>query len=484
MPVPSWDWLTSTPEEQGMDSTKLDEMMEYIDELDLPIDSVIVVRHGYIVLEEYANPKYGPDTLHLLYSVTKSVTSALIGIAIEEGFIESVDQKVVDFFPERSIKNLDSQKQNMTLEHLLTMTTGFEWNASDPTMPYTTVQMESSSDPVQFVLDRPMATDPGGEWVYNNGASHLLSAIITKTTGYTTLEFAREFLFGPLGISNVKWDLNRDPQGIYCGFHGLELTPRDMAKFGYLYLNNGTWNGKQIVPAEYVARSSETSFLFWENEGYGYQWWTFPQSGVYYASGMYGQRIFVVPDLDTVVVLTADLRKGAPGSGLLHRFIIPACTGEVPPNSRYSRHGFSFDYPIGMVISELPKGMLLGKVQGLLSGNLFAEEIDVIWDTSESAPELESFLDEVFAWAEEMAGEETEYLREPLVTSVKDDQEMVYQYFNVTERGVPRTGIMGSWYCDEAERVYVLAYVTISDLATQQDLLREFQRYLDSFVCH
>jgi len=124
-----------------MDSAKLDEMMESIDEMNLAIDSVVVVRNGYIVLEEYPDPNYGPDTLHQLYSATKSFTSALIGIAIQEGFIDNEEQRVLDLFPDRKIANLDSRKQNMTLEHLLTMTTGFEWNAWDPSKPYSSLEL-------------------------------------------------------------------------------------------------------------------------------------------------------------------------------------------------------------------------------------------------------------------------------------------------------------------------------------------------------
>ena len=310
-----------------MDSTKLDEMMEYIDEQGFAIDSVIVVRKGYIVLEEYPNPIYYQDRLHRTYSVTKSFTSALIGIAIHEGFIDSVEQKVVDFFPDREIANLDARKQSMTLEHLLTMTSGFKWDES--TYPYTddrniNRQMWLSDDPVQFVLDRPMVNDPGVKWVYTTGCSILLGEIVEHVTGNTTLEFAHEYLFNPLGIKSVLWTRNK---GYSNTGGGLSLKPRDIVKLGFLYLNNGTWDGEQIVPSEWVARSTETSFYHRsEDSGYGYQWWTHPRRGVYYAVGLYKQRVFVVPDLDMVVVFTANVREGPePISGLLYSFIFAAC---------------------------------------------------------------------------------------------------------------------------------------------------------------
>jgi len=320
-----------------MNSTLLNEMMEYIDENGFAIESVIMVRNGYIVLEEYPSPVYDQDRLHELYSVTKSFTSALVGIAIHRGFIEGIDQKVLDFFPERTVANLDPRKHSMTLEHLLTMTAGLEWDewtypymdsqgVSDPRNTY--IHMMLSADSVQFVLDRPMAYDPGTHWVYNSGASHLLSAIIEQASKYPALDFAREFLFGPLGISVVAW--TQHSQGPYYGGHGLNLRPRDMAKFGYLYLNNGTWNGKQIVPAEWVAESTETQFLPSKNRGYGYQWWTLPRIGVYDASGLFGQRIFVVPDHDMVVVFTANIREGSnPENELLQDYILPAVKEEA-----------------------------------------------------------------------------------------------------------------------------------------------------------
>ena len=485
---PTTEWQASTPEEQEMDSKKLDTMMDFIGKRGLAIDSVIVVRHGYIVLEEYPNPACSQNRLHEVHSVTKSFISALVGIAIREGFIESVEQRVVDFFPNRTIENLDSRKRSMTLEHLLTMTSGLEWDES--TYPYgdsrnDVRQMYLSSDAAQFVLDRPMANDPGVGWLYNSGCSHLLSAIITQTTERSTLNFAREFLFGPLGISNVEWWLY--PPGTYYGAGDLHLTSRDMAKFGYLYLNNGTWNDKQIVPTEWVARSTETSYRVPGGAGYGYQWWTLPSSGVYFASGAHGQSIFVLPNLDVVVVFTStsrslDVKEGPrPEPGLLFRFIMPAC-GVSLEDERYAKYGLSFDYPNGMIIVE--RGLAgketaseaSGEVLGLFE--VFPEVIGVTWDAADSAPDLKAALDNFHA------GETAEVTRGEIIRSQKDDHEILYQYLNVTQEGPPLTGVIGSWYCEEANRIYRFYYLNALETATLQDLLTEFWRYLDSFVCH
>jgi len=331
---PTEGWRTSTPEEQDMDSAMLDGVMTYIEGMNkggMPVNSVVVVRHGYIVLEEYPQLYYDQDTAYDIRSVTKSFASALIGIAIEEGYIDGIEQKMVDLFPERTIKNLDSRKESITLEHILTMKAGLEWDEwryeyTDSRNDY--IKALYSADPVQYVLDVPMMEDPGVRWNYNGGTSDLLSALITEATGYDTLSFAQEFLFGPLGISDVTW-LQDERHGIYYAGYGLHLTARDMAKFGYLYLHNGTWDGKQVVPADFVAEATKTQSFFSESRGYGYQsWWTYPQGGVYRAAGIYGQRIYVVPDLDLVVVFTASMTEGDPEfwmREMVFDYIMAAC---------------------------------------------------------------------------------------------------------------------------------------------------------------
>jgi CubicO group peptidase (beta-lactamase class C family) len=321
---PTDGWRTSTPEEQDMDSAILHQMMGYFDEEELRMDSVVVVRNGYIVFENYWGNN-DEDKKHECFSVTKSFTSALIGIALKEGYIESLDQKMLDFFPEYSIQNMDTRKEEITLEHLLMMKDGFDWNeillgeilivtigdiltnalAEILDNPETDYQIESKSDFVQYVLDRPMAAEPGTRWNYNTGTSQLLSAIVHETTGYDTLDFAQEFLFSPLGINDVVW--LQEAQGIRFGGFGLSLTPRDMAKFGLLYLNNGAWDGEQIVPADYVTSSVETYSSLSSIEGYGYHWWTFPTLEGYGAVGLGGQFIGVFPEINTVVVFTAKL---------------------------------------------------------------------------------------------------------------------------------------------------------------------------------
>ena len=326
------EWVTSTPEEQMMNSTRLNEIIEYIQDDNLPVDSLLIIRNGFMVMEEYPTGDYGAKSPHKLYSVTKSIVSTLIGIAIRKGFIEDIEQKMIDFFSNDTIENLDSQKEQISLEHLLTMTPGFEWDqwtypTGDPRDSIT--KMIYSPDWVQFLLDLPMVADPGTKWMYNSGASHLLSAIIQRTSGMNTLDFAKQYLFEPLNIQNVTWVY--DPQGVYHGGGTMNMTSRDMAKIGYLYLNNGMWNGTQIFSSDWASRSSSeyinlgTYDPSLSHAGYGYQMWNIPSMGVYYAVGMYGQSIYIFPAYDLIVVFTATMYDSVePKDIILTEFIIPS----------------------------------------------------------------------------------------------------------------------------------------------------------------
>jgi len=336
---PTKGWRTSTPEEHGMDSESLARAIDFIRENDLNVHSLLVIRNGYIVADAYFYP-FSRGSKHDVASVTKSFTSTLIGIAIDKGYVKSVDQPVLSLFPKRQAANRDANKEAMTLKDLLTMTSGLAC-ISEPS-EVTLFQMMASRDWVQFMLDLPMADKPGTRFVYNSGGSHLLSAIIRETTGMNALSFAGEHLFGPLGISDVIWPL--DPQGVNNhGWGDLKLTPHDMAKLGYLYLNEGRWDRKQIVSSEWVAAATKkhVSFPGAAQEGYGYQWWCWWVASCghgYSAVGRGYQRIFVVPDKDMVVVVTAGAgdAEQAKLDEQLPSFIIPAAkaTTPLPPNAK------------------------------------------------------------------------------------------------------------------------------------------------------
>lgn len=329
---PAQGWPTSTPEQQGMDSVLLAQMLDAVAAKKLNIHSILIIRRGYLVAEVYYGAQT-PTLKHELYSATKSFTSALIGIAIHKGFIDGVNHSMLDFFADRPVAHLDDRKKAITLEHLLTMSSGLDWPESGK--GYTTtgnpyVGMMRSPDWVQFALDRPMAEQPGAVFNYNSGGSHLLSAIVQETTGIDTLTFARENLFKPLGITDVYW--GADASGIPVGGSDLRLTPRDMAKFGYLYLRNGAWEGRKIVPAEWV-KASTVKHVETNDDAldYGYQWWVYPD-GSFCAHGLGGQYIFVHPDRDLVVVFTSWLTGSDTEQppALMNTFIVPAARSALP----------------------------------------------------------------------------------------------------------------------------------------------------------
>jgi CubicO group peptidase (beta-lactamase class C family) len=292
-----------------MDSQALAGILDQIQKQGMHLHSLLVIRHGYLVSETYFYP-FGPEIPHEQWSITKAITSAAVGAAVAEGKL-TLDQPVLSSFPAMTFTNVDARKKAMTLRDLLTMTAGLMW--AETSAPYgnpanTETQMSQSANWVQFVLDRPMAAEPGTTFNYSSGAAHLMSAMIQKATGMTTLAYAQARIFDPLGITHVIWP--SDPQGITEGDVGLELTPRDMAKIGYLYLKDGQWDGKQILPASWVQASTERQAG--PPPGFGYQW-RLTDFGGYAAVGWGSQLIGVMPDQDLVVVITAGVAPGEPG---------------------------------------------------------------------------------------------------------------------------------------------------------------------------
>ena len=299
-----------------MAAQPLAEMVETIQKQNLKVDSVLVIRHGYIVSENYFTG--GQDDPHELFSCTKSFVSALVGIAIAQGAIKGVDQPVLGFFPGRTFAKDDARKQAMTLDNLLTMTSGLDWTEGDPAY----YKLVSSPDWVKFMLDRPMIEEPGQRFNYCSGCSFVLSAIVQKTTGTSTLDFAQANLFGPLGIVNPSWE--KGSGGIANGGWGLSLTSRDMAKLGYLYLNGGVWDGRQVVPAEWVKTSVQKHVTTGDRLDYGYQWWVYPALDAYTARGRGGQLIFVIPRLDMVIVFTATMNDDEALLDIIEEYVVPA----------------------------------------------------------------------------------------------------------------------------------------------------------------
>ena len=326
---PTQRWQTSTPEKQGVDSEKLADMLERIKNQNINIRSAVVIRNGNVLLDAYFHP-YKKDSWHIIHSCTKSITSALIGIAIDKGYIESVKTPVLEFFPERTAANLDENKKVLTLEHLLSMTSGFLARDSYLYNWQGLAKMRASRDWIQYVLDLPMANAPGTKFDYSNCGSFLLSAILQESTGTNALAFAKKYLFGPLGIHEVAWPSN--PQGITLGWGEMRMKPLDMAKIGFLYLNKGVWEGKQVVSSSWVEASTREQIKAGTlSDGYGYQWWVH-KDGYYMALGYSGQYIVVLPQQNMVVVFTSALQSFSffVPHMLLKNYIIPAARSSTP----------------------------------------------------------------------------------------------------------------------------------------------------------
>ena len=316
-----------------MTSSELDGVGSIIDERGYEIDSVLVVRGGYIVYEYYGDG-WDRDDIHHIQSCTKCVTSTLVGIAIDLGLIESVNSKMVDFFEDWTIENMDDRKRNITIEHLLTWTDGMEFHEGD--YPYDDPrndlgQMWVSDDALQYCLDRPMWNTPGESFWMNSGTLIILGGIIEIVSGMSVREFASEYLFAPLGITDFYWSqiAGGAAGGWYHTDGGLYLSHGDFAKFGYLMLNNGTWDGQQIVSQEWVENATEAYINSgWQGSYalFGYQWWIWPSQGLYSAHGHYEQALYVIPEQDLVVVFTGDVPDDSfyPADYIVTQFILPA----------------------------------------------------------------------------------------------------------------------------------------------------------------
>ncbi|MHA1991672.1 MAG: serine hydrolase domain-containing protein [Candidatus Hodarchaeales archaeon] len=357
-PSNSSEWTEVAPEEQGLDSGKIAEMFEFIEDNSYDIHSIIIVRNGYLLTYEYLhnyqiyryidNSKtyFGGETLHGQYSTTKSVISILIGIALKEGFLDNISQTLYEFFGHmwNSSFTNSTLKKNITIEQLLTMTSGY----GDYEIPDASPKI--ATDVITFILDEvPLEYTPGEAlgWAYSNEGVDLLSGIITNVTGKSTKEFAKDYLFTPLGIAENEYDWLHDAQNMSYGGSGLECTPKVQAKLGMLSLNNGSWNGTQIVDSNFMKNATTTQVSL---EGYGYLWWIMDGSLVgYHSAGAAGQMIYVLPEYNITVGFTGTLLsdEGIFGTLLLDYILQFAEPG--PEGNQNQIPGFDFNMIVLMI---------------------------------------------------------------------------------------------------------------------------------------
>jgi len=339
-------WRTGTPESVGIDSATLCPLIQRLEGWkEADIHSVLVVRHDKLVFERYFSGEderwgrplgtvnYDAGMVHDLRSISKSVVSLVLGIAVERGWVKSLDTPVLSYFPEYA-DLATPEKERITLRDLLTMSQGLQW---DEDLPYgnpanSERQMTEASDPYRFALAQPVVAPAGAVYNYSGGSATLISAILRKTSGKPLDELAQTLLFDPLGITSAEWAryANGDP----IAASGLRMRPRDLVKLGELVLQHGAWHGKQVVPARWIAEATtpqiQGSMLYF----YGYQFWLgrslVQKREVDWAAGVGygGQRLFIVPDLDLVVLVHAGLYQSRLQAyvplGLFNRYVLPA----------------------------------------------------------------------------------------------------------------------------------------------------------------
>lgn len=325
-----YEWTVSNPEDQGMDGELLEsgcaaaELLGYV-------EAIVVIKNGVLVKEAYFHGT-GRYTTHVVHSVSKSILSATTGIALSRGEISSLDNTVYSYFPQYDYTGMDERKKTITIRHLLTMTAGFDDDHA------TYVQIYYSKNWIGTTLSLPLIADPGTEFHYNTFETHLLSAIITEATGFSTLDYMNYQLLYNLGITCDHWE--KGPSGYYFGGNNMYFTTRDMARFGLLYLNNGAIEGTQLVPESWVTASLQYTAggtREWgaiTEMGYGYLWWLGKIAGhrMFTALGHAGQFIMVIPDMNMVIAVSSTTtpdwaeadRQEQAVTQIMAKYLIPA----------------------------------------------------------------------------------------------------------------------------------------------------------------
>jgi CubicO group peptidase (beta-lactamase class C family) len=322
-------WRISSPEQQGVDAALLCAMGKGVLDGKLPnVDSIVVVRHGLLVYERYFDypnhPSFDATTKHTGNSMAKSVVSLLVGIAMDRGLIRDLDAPIFSYFPEYA-KLRTQGKDRITLRNLLTMSAGLNASVAHPIARH-------DHDPYRHALELNLARAPGISFDYNSSETELIGAVLQKVSGKTVDILARENIFVPLGINDIDW-YGRLGNGVPTSSTGLSLRPRDWAKIGQLVLNRGAWEGKQIVPASWIAQSTAEQIKAQKLLSYGFQWWR-GRSQIEgrvvewtAAMGVNSQKIVIIPELDMIVVFNASLESVqmiAPEIELLDKYVLPA----------------------------------------------------------------------------------------------------------------------------------------------------------------
>jgi CubicO group peptidase (beta-lactamase class C family) len=370
----------STPESEGIPSAAILDFVRAIEkEHEHPLDAVqgfMLLRHGNVVAEGWRTP-YRPTAPHMLYSLSKSFTSTAVGLAVAEGLL-TVDDPVLGLFPDDAPESPDENLKAMQVRHLLSMNTGHQEDTTDHVF-----RGDEDNWPRAF-LSLPVEREPGTWFVYNTGATYMLSAIITKLTGEPLIDYLRPRLFEPLGIENPTWDT--DPRGISQGGTGLHATTEDIARFGQLYLRNGNWQGQQLVPAAWVAEATEAHSDNSNTQtnpdwmvGYGYQFWR-ARHNAYRGDGAFGQYCLVMPEQDAVLAINSGLMDMQAVLDLVWDILLPAMQKDALPDNETAQA--ELRDALASLTMPLPEGHATSMLAGDVSG--------ATWDLEPNHLEIET----------------------------------------------------------------------------------------------
>ena len=360
----------SLPEEQGICSTGVSAFLNRIKELNIELHSIMLLRHGHVVAEGWWSP-YSPELPHMLFSLSKSFTATAIGLAVSEQLL-SLEDKLVSFFPDEAPAELSDNLAQMNIRHLLMMGSGH-------TTDTMTVMLQSSDgDWVRAFLQLPVEKEPGTYFMYNTGATYMLSAVLQKVSGQTLLEYLGPRLFTPLGIQNPTWE--SCPRGINTGGYGLNITTEDIAKFGQLYLQQGQWNNRQILSREWVAAASAKQIANGDespdsgewSQGYGYQFWKC-RHGAFRADGAFSQLCIVMPEQDAVVAVTSGTNEMQQVMDTVWEFLLPAMKS-APLHLEQSSAAAELAVQLGSLKILPPRCKRTSTLESSLSGQVYQME--------------------------------------------------------------------------------------------------------------
>lgn len=363
--------LRSTPEAQGIPSGAIRNFLAAVEKSGQEFHGFMVVRHGQVVAEGWWSP-FAPALKHTLYSLSKSFTSTAVGMCVADGKM-SVEDPVIQFFPNDLPDPVPPRLAAMKVKHLLTMNNGHDGR------PMEAMQAEPNGRWARAYLAEPITYDPGTHFFYNTGSTYMLSAIVQKLTGKTTFDFLGERLFKPLGIEGADWEIS--PEGVSVGGYGLRTRLEDIAKFGQLYLHKGMWNRQQLIPASWVEEATKRQGPSQENDsdwgqGYGYQFWRCkPEPGFYRGDGAFGQYCIVIPQYDTVIAINSESKDMGASMKLVWDHLLPALKNDQPlPEDAASQKALAEDLkklalPVPVLQSVSPQAAKISGKEFKLDSN-------------------------------------------------------------------------------------------------------------------